>query len=193
MPARPCPKSSGKANPWRASGARPKARGWPFTWGGRPGTWTRRTSGLPMTRGTPTATESCSWLPAARPVACLLVASKSSTSALWMTTHIFVSRRAGGSGSPSSAEGLSARVGGGGRNGKKVGMAFPEESIGSRMSPADLAKFLKEFYQQKGVEVLAGQVVYGLETHAGRPVLKTRNAQGQGERGVLVDGVVAGI
>jgi NADPH-dependent 2,4-dienoyl-CoA reductase/sulfur reductase-like enzyme len=78
-------------------------------------------------------------------------------------------------------------------NGKKVVMVFPEECIGSRMFPADLAKFLNDFYQQKGVEVLAGQVVYGLETHAGRPVLKTRNAQGQGERGVLVDGVVAGI
>jgi NADPH-dependent 2,4-dienoyl-CoA reductase/sulfur reductase-like enzyme len=78
-------------------------------------------------------------------------------------------------------------------NGKKVVMVFPEASIGSRMFPADLAKFLNDFYQQKGVEVLAGQMVYGLETHAGRPILKTRNAQGQGERGVLVDGVVAGI
>src|SRR5262249_53737262 len=77
-------------------------------------------------------------------------------------------------------------------NGKKVVMVFPEAGIGSRMFPVDLAKFLNDFYQQKGVEVLAGQVVYGLETHAGRPVLKTRNAQGQGERGGLVDGAVAG-
>jgi NADPH-dependent 2,4-dienoyl-CoA reductase/sulfur reductase-like enzyme len=61
------------------------------------------------------------------------------------------------------------------------------------MFPTDLAKFLNDFYQQKGIEVLAGQVVFGLETHAGRPVLKIRNAQGQGERGFLVDGVVAGI
>jgi NADPH-dependent 2,4-dienoyl-CoA reductase/sulfur reductase-like enzyme len=72
-------------------------------------------------------------------------------------------------------------------------MAFPEAGIGSRMFPHDLAQFLNNFYQQKGVEVLAGQLVNGLETRAGRPVLKTRNAQGQGEREVLADGVVAGI
>jgi NADPH-dependent 2,4-dienoyl-CoA reductase/sulfur reductase-like enzyme len=78
-------------------------------------------------------------------------------------------------------------------NGKKVAMAFPEAGIGSRMFPSDLAKFLNEFYQQKGVEVLAGQLVHGLETRGGRPVLQTRNAQGQGEREVVADGVVAGL
>jgi NADPH-dependent 2,4-dienoyl-CoA reductase/sulfur reductase-like enzyme len=76
-------------------------------------------------------------------------------------------------------------------NGKKVVMAFPETGIGSRMFPPDLAKFLNEFYQQKGVEVLAGQLVNGLEIRGGRAVLKIRNSQGQGER--VADGVVAGI
>jgi NADPH-dependent 2,4-dienoyl-CoA reductase/sulfur reductase-like enzyme len=78
-------------------------------------------------------------------------------------------------------------------NGKKVMMVFPEASIGSRMFPSDLAKFLNDFYRQKGVEVLAGQVVNGLETRGGRAVLKVRNSQGQGEREVVADGVVAGI
>jgi NADPH-dependent 2,4-dienoyl-CoA reductase/sulfur reductase-like enzyme len=78
-------------------------------------------------------------------------------------------------------------------NGKKVVMAFPEAGIGSRMFPPDLAKFLNDFYQQKGVEVLAGQLVNGLETRGGRSVLKVRNAQGQGEREVVADGVAAGI
>jgi NADPH-dependent 2,4-dienoyl-CoA reductase/sulfur reductase-like enzyme len=78
-------------------------------------------------------------------------------------------------------------------NGKKVVMVFPEAGIGSRMFPVDLAKFLNDFYQQKGVEVLAGQLVNGFETRGGRAVLKVRNAQGEGEREVVADGVVAGI
>ncbi len=78
-------------------------------------------------------------------------------------------------------------------NGKKVVMAFPEAGIGARMFPPDLANFLNDFYRQKGVEVLPGQLVDGLETRGGRAALKVRNAQGQGEREVEADGVVAGI
>src|SRR6516164_11051707 len=62
-------------------------------------------------------------------------------------------------------------------NGKRVVMAFPEAGIGSRIFPSDLAKFLNDFYQQKGVEVLTGQLVNGLETRGGRAVLKGRNSQ----------------
>src|SRR5262249_40161471 len=78
-------------------------------------------------------------------------------------------------------------------NGKKVVMAFPGEGIGSHMFPPDLAKFLNDFYRQKGVEVLPGQRVDGLETREGRAVLKIRNTQDQGEREVVADGVVAGV
>jgi NADPH-dependent 2,4-dienoyl-CoA reductase/sulfur reductase-like enzyme len=78
-------------------------------------------------------------------------------------------------------------------NGKRVVMAFPGAGIGSHMFPPDLAQFLNDFYRQKGVEVLAGELVAGLETRAGRPVLKVRNAIGRGEREVVADGVVAGI
>jgi NADPH-dependent 2,4-dienoyl-CoA reductase/sulfur reductase-like enzyme len=78
-------------------------------------------------------------------------------------------------------------------NGKKVVMAFPEAGIGGRMFPPEMAQFLNDFYRQKGVEVLAGQMVSGLETRGGRAVLKAHSAQGQGEREVVADGVVAGI
>ena len=78
-------------------------------------------------------------------------------------------------------------------NGKKVVMAFPDAAIGARMFPPDLATFLNDYYRQKGVEVLPGQRVDGLETRGGRAVLKTRTAQGQGEREIVADGVVAGI
>ncbi len=78
-------------------------------------------------------------------------------------------------------------------NGKSVVMAFPEDGIGSRTFPPDLAKFLNDFYRQKGVEVLSGETVSGLEMRAGRPVLKVGNAQSRREREVAADGVVAGI
>src|SRR6516165_8549041 len=78
-------------------------------------------------------------------------------------------------------------------NGMKVVMVFPDAAIGSHMFPHDLAQFLNDFYRQKGVEVLAGQRVNGLEMRGGRAVLKVRNSQGQGEREVVADGVVAGI
>ena len=78
-------------------------------------------------------------------------------------------------------------------NGKKVAMAFPDNGIGSRIFPADLATFLNDFYRQKGVEVLAGELVAGWEMRQGKPVLKTRSAQTQGDREIAVDAVVAGI
>jgi NADPH-dependent 2,4-dienoyl-CoA reductase/sulfur reductase-like enzyme len=78
-------------------------------------------------------------------------------------------------------------------NGKDVVMAFPEEGIGSRMFPLELAGFLNDLYRQKGVEVMAGRQVVGLELRGGRSVLKIRNAQTQAEQDIVADGVVAGI
>jgi NADPH-dependent 2,4-dienoyl-CoA reductase/sulfur reductase-like enzyme len=78
-------------------------------------------------------------------------------------------------------------------NGKRVVIVFPGAGIGSRMFPADLARFLNDFYQRKGVEVLAGQIVNAMETRGGRSVLKVRNSQGQGEQEIVADAVVAGI
>jgi 3-phenylpropionate/trans-cinnamate dioxygenase ferredoxin reductase subunit len=73
-------------------------------------------------------------------------------------------------------------------NDKDVVMAFPEEGIGARIFPGDLAHFLNDFYRQKGVEVLAGELISGLEARGDRLALKTKS---EGE--ILVDGVVAGI
>jgi NADPH-dependent 2,4-dienoyl-CoA reductase/sulfur reductase-like enzyme len=78
-------------------------------------------------------------------------------------------------------------------NGKKVAMAFPDAGIGGRGFPPDLAKFLNDFYQQKGVEVFPGHTVTGLEVRDGHSVLKLRSTDGRGEREVAADGVVAGI
>lgn len=74
-------------------------------------------------------------------------------------------------------------------NGKEVVMLFPEEAIGARMYPGDLARFLNDYYGQKGVNVVAGSTVVGLETKPqGATVVKT---QSHGE--FAVDAVVAGI
>src|SRR5262249_4809138 len=78
-------------------------------------------------------------------------------------------------------------------NRKKAAMAFPEAGIGAPLFPPHPATLLHDCYRQKGVDVLPGQLVDGLETRGGRAVLKVRNAQGQGERELVADGVVAGI
>lgn len=78
-------------------------------------------------------------------------------------------------------------------NGKNVVMAFPDDGIGSRVFPVDLARFLNDFYRQKGIEVLAGELAVGWETRQGKPVLKTRNEQTQSDREIVADAVVAGI
>jgi NADPH-dependent 2,4-dienoyl-CoA reductase/sulfur reductase-like enzyme len=78
-------------------------------------------------------------------------------------------------------------------NGKNVVMVFPDDGIGSRVFPPDLARFLNDFYRQKGVEVVTGSRVAGLEMRGSRPVLKVQRARDRAEREVVADGVVAGI
>jgi 3-phenylpropionate/trans-cinnamate dioxygenase ferredoxin reductase subunit len=67
-------------------------------------------------------------------------------------------------------------------------MIFPEEGIGGGHFPLDLSKFLNDYYREKGVEVLAGELVSGLETRGDKLVLKTNSGQE-----VEVDSVLAGI
>ena len=78
-------------------------------------------------------------------------------------------------------------------NGRKVAIVIPDAGICSRLFPADLVNFLNDYYRQKGVEVLTGQRVTGIEQRTGRSVVRIANSQGQGEREILADGVVAGI
>jgi NADPH-dependent 2,4-dienoyl-CoA reductase/sulfur reductase-like enzyme len=73
-------------------------------------------------------------------------------------------------------------------NGKEVVMIFPGKDIGDRVFPRPLAQFVSNFYKQKGVEVLAGEEIIGLETRGNQRVLKTRT-----KREIVVDAVVAGV
>ncbi len=78
-------------------------------------------------------------------------------------------------------------------NGKQVVMVFPDEGIGSRMFPADLVKFLNDYYRQQGVEIASGGLVAGMEIRGEEFALTIHDAQTKSERVIVVDGVVAGI
>ena len=62
-------------------------------------------------------------------------------------------------------------------NKKEVTMVFPGKSICERVFPQDLSQFLNNFYQEKGVKLLVGESVTGLETRGAELVLKTKGGQ----------------
>jgi len=72
--------------------------------------------------------------------------------------------------------------------GKKVTMIFLEEAIGSLVFPSDLAHFLNEYYQGKGVDVITSDSVASVTKEGERFIVRT----GSG-RAIETDGVVAGI
>ncbi len=78
-------------------------------------------------------------------------------------------------------------------NGKQVTMLFPEETIAGRVFPRDLGMYLNDYYRQKGVKLLAGESVVGLETRGERVALEIQDKEKSSGREVLVDGVIAGI
>jgi NADPH-dependent 2,4-dienoyl-CoA reductase/sulfur reductase-like enzyme len=73
-------------------------------------------------------------------------------------------------------------------NGKRVTLLFPGEAIGSRVYPPELARFLVDFFREKGVEVLPGETVVASRKTGARWTLATK-----GGRALDADGVVAGL
>jgi 3-phenylpropionate/trans-cinnamate dioxygenase ferredoxin reductase subunit len=69
-----------------------------------------------------------------------------------------------------------------------VVMIFPGKGIGERMFPPALSRFVSGYYRKKGVKLLAGKKVSGLETRGEEVVLKI-----SGGRNIVVDAVVAGL
>ena len=78
-------------------------------------------------------------------------------------------------------------------SGKQVVLVFPDEAIGSRMFPADLANFLNSFYREKGIEVRSGEQVVGVEDADGRFIVKTVSPSAGNEQQIIADAVVAGL
>ncbi|HUK12794.1 MAG TPA: FAD/NAD(P)-binding oxidoreductase [Thermoanaerobaculaceae bacterium] len=78
--------------------------------------------------------------------------------------------------------------------GAAVTMVFPDEAIGARLFPRDLALFVSEYYRGKGVDVRAGEKVTGIVAEGGRFAVETRgDDDGGAPRRLAVDGVVAGL
>ncbi|MCL5105379.1 MAG: FAD-dependent oxidoreductase [Armatimonadetes bacterium] len=73
-------------------------------------------------------------------------------------------------------------------NGKRVTMILPESYIGARLYPKELARFLNEYYHEKGVNIMPGETVAGMEIRGRRTTIFTQTGHE-----VMVDGVVAGL
>lgn len=72
--------------------------------------------------------------------------------------------------------------------GREVAMLFPEDGIGSRVFPADLARFLVGYFAAKGVAVMPGQHVTNVTSLDGGLAVVTASGGRH-----AVDAVVAGI
>lgn len=69
-----------------------------------------------------------------------------------------------------------------------VTMLIPEDGIGARVFPADLSRFLVDYYREQGVDVRTGEGLASLQQSAGKVIVHTtRGAQ------LPVDVIVAGL
>ena len=72
--------------------------------------------------------------------------------------------------------------------GQAVTMLFPEENIAARLLPADLAKYVTDYYRQHNVEVLTGEMVSGVDHHASEMTIQTQSG-----KKIQVDNIIAGL
>jgi 3-phenylpropionate/trans-cinnamate dioxygenase ferredoxin reductase component len=73
-------------------------------------------------------------------------------------------------------------------NGCDVTIVFPEPGVSARVFPTGLGEFVKGYYEEKGVEVLAGESVSGIDSSGGRFTVTTESG-----RELEADAVVAGL
>jgi 3-phenylpropionate/trans-cinnamate dioxygenase ferredoxin reductase subunit len=73
-------------------------------------------------------------------------------------------------------------------NGKKVTMVFPENFIGERVFPKDLAEFVTKFYKDKGVIIKSGESALGIESKGKELVLTTSSGK-EIKTGAVVGGI----
>ncbi|HUC41397.1 MAG TPA: FAD-dependent oxidoreductase, partial [Gemmatimonadales bacterium] len=72
--------------------------------------------------------------------------------------------------------------------GRDVTMIVPEDGIGARVFPADLSKFIVDYYREQGVDVRTGEGLADLQQAAGKVLVKTTHGTE-----IPVDVVVAGL
>jgi NADPH-dependent 2,4-dienoyl-CoA reductase/sulfur reductase-like enzyme len=73
-------------------------------------------------------------------------------------------------------------------NGCAVTMLFPDDGVGARLFPPALASFVNDYYREKGVDVLPGELVEAVEPEAARFSVRT-----DAGRTVEADAVIAGL
>jgi NADPH-dependent 2,4-dienoyl-CoA reductase/sulfur reductase-like enzyme len=73
-------------------------------------------------------------------------------------------------------------------HGKEVTMIFPDQGICQRIFPAEIVNYLNQYYRDKGVGVLAGESVSGVEGTGQKLTVTTESG-----RRIEANGVVAGI
>jgi 3-phenylpropionate/trans-cinnamate dioxygenase ferredoxin reductase subunit len=72
--------------------------------------------------------------------------------------------------------------------GRQVSMIFPEQTIGGRMFPKDLARFVTDYYRQKGVSPYPGELVESAERVGAGYTLRLKSGQT-----ISADALVAGL
>lgn len=79
-------------------------------------------------------------------------------------------------------------------NGRQVTMLFPEAMIGARVFPQDLAQFVHEYYVQRGVRLLPGHTVSGIDRQGDEQLLvKTQDLEDHPGPELVEAGVIAGL
>lgn len=73
-------------------------------------------------------------------------------------------------------------------NARNVTMIFPEDGIGAKVFPSRLSKFLSEYYEEKGVRVMAGESLTSIEKNNSTFAAKTKSG-----KTITADCVIAGI
>jgi 3-phenylpropionate/trans-cinnamate dioxygenase ferredoxin reductase component len=73
-------------------------------------------------------------------------------------------------------------------NGCRVTIVFPDSGVSAKVFPSELASFVKGYYEEKGVEVLAGDSVSSIESSDGAFTVTT-----EGGRSFEAEAVVAGL
>ena len=79
------------------------------------------------------------------------------------------------------------------QQGKTVTMLFPEIGIAGRVFPDDLSKFMNQYYTDKGVKVLAGNLVKGVSKQGEKYLVTFTNTETGSETETAFDGVVIGV
>lgn len=72
--------------------------------------------------------------------------------------------------------------------GRDVTMLIPEDGIGARVFPADLSRFLVDYYRGQGVDVRTGEGLASLQQSAGKVIVRTTHG-----KDIPVDVIVAGL